>query len=183
MLKRLILVTLAILSSQSGPLWAADEYLLQPGDQLLISVWREEELQRQVTVLPDGSISYPLAGHLSVKDISAATLEQQIADKLKAYITDPQVSVSVSAASGNVAFVYGQVNRPGPLLMARDLSVVQALATAGGFTPFAKTGRISIIRGQGAESVVLPVDYNAIESRGNLKDNYTLKAGDVIIVP
>ncbi|QEW06236.1 polysaccharide biosynthesis/export family protein [Nitrincola iocasae] len=183
MLKRFITGLVLMLALPAGWASASDEYRLQPGDELLISVWKEEELNRQLVVLPDGRISYPLVGHVMAAGQSAEVLENLLAEHLEEYITEPQVSVSVTAVSGNVAFVFGQVNNPGPILMSRDLSVVQALALAGGFTPFASTGRIKIIREQGTEKTLLPVDYTAIERSGDLEYNHTLRAGDVIIVP
>jgi polysaccharide export outer membrane protein len=183
MLKHFITGLVLLLALPASWVSASDEYRLQPGDELLISVWREEELNRQLVVLPDGRISYPLVGHVMAAGQSAEVLETLLAKHLEEFITEPQVSVSVTAVSGNVAFVFGQVNSPGPILMSRDLSVVQALALAGGFTPFASTGRIKIIREQGAEKTVLPVDYPAIERSGDLEYNHTLRAGDVIIVP
>lgn len=183
MLKRHIIGLVCLLALPTGWVSASDEYRLQPGDELLISVWKEEELNRQLVVLPDGRISYPLVGHVMAAGQSADVLETLLASHLEKFITEPQVSVSVTAVSGNVAFVFGQVNSPGPILMSRDLSVVQALALAGGFTPFASTGRIKIIREQDTEKTVLPVDYPAIERSGDLEQNHTLRAGDVIIVP
>ena len=179
-------ILLGLLFFLCAPLMAVhanDAYQLQPGDELLITVWREDELNRQLVVLPDGKISYPLVGHVMAAGKSAQTLESYLAEQLEEYITEPQVNVSVTSVSGNVAFVFGQVNNPGPLLMSRDLSVVQALALAGGFTPFAATSRIKVIRENGSEETVINVDYPAIERNGDLQTNISLRAGDVIIVP
>lgn len=183
MLKRFVFCLGLMLALPYGSAIASDAYRLQPGDELLISVWREEELNRQLVVLPDGRISYPLVGHVMAAGQSAEVLEAQLTEKLREFITEPQVSVSVTSVSGNVAFVFGQVNNPGPLLMSRDLSVVQALALAGGFTPFASTSRIKIIREQGDRKTVMSVDYPAIERGGDQQTNISLQAGDVIIVP
>lgn len=183
-MQKYLLIGLALLLSLPiSSAFAEDAYHLQPGDELLITVWREEELNRQLVVLPDGRISYPLVGHMMAAGKSAQALENHLSEQLKEYITEPQVNVSVTSVAGNVAFVFGQVNRPGPIQMSRDLSVVQALALAGGFTPFASTARIKVIREEGAKDSVINVDYPAIERNGDLNTNISLRAGDVIIVP
>ena len=183
-MQKYMLMGLALLLSMPfGSAFAEDAYHLQPGDELFITVWREEELNRQMVVLPDGRISYPLVGHVMAAGKSAQDLENYLSQKLQEFITEPQVNVSVTSVAGNVAFVFGQVNRPGPIQMSRDLSVVQALALAGGFTPFASTARIKVIREQGASETVINVNYPAIERNGDLNTNISLRAGDVIIVP
>ena len=95
----------------------AETYLLNPGDQLDVSVWNEETLQKTITVLPDGMISFPLVGHLQAAGKSAAEVETVIGEKLDTFIADPEVNVTVTSTKGNVVFVVGKVLKPGPVAM------------------------------------------------------------------
>jgi len=115
----------------------ADTYLLNPGDQLEISVWNEEALQKTITVLPDGMISFPLVGHLKAAGNSAAAVENTISEKLDSFIAEPEVNVTVSSTRGNVTYVVGKVLKPGPIVMVQTTNVMQALAIAGGINEFA----------------------------------------------
>jgi len=159
--------------------FAADTYKIKEGDALQISVWGEETLQKEVKVLPDGSISFPLAGRVDVVDATAAEVEKRVTEKLKTYLPDPQVTVIVSNIEGNRVFVLGKVTKPGPVLMTGPMTVMQALSLAGGLDKFAEPGSIKVLRGQN----VMMVDYNAIMRGQNLGSNVVLKTGDTVLVP
>jgi len=170
-----------------SPLASADIYQLNPGDQLEISVWNEENLQKIITVLPDGKISFPLVGHLQAAGKTASEIEALITDKLDAYIADPEVNVTVTSARGNVVYVVGKVLKPGPIVMIQSTSVMQALAMAGGLNEFASGNAIKIIRrgglAQGGGEELLKVRYSDLEKGSDLSTNHLLKYGDVIVVP
>jgi len=170
-----------------SPLASADIYQLNPGDQLEISVWNEENLQKIITVLPDGKISFPLVGHLQAAGKTASEIEALITDKLDAYIADPEVNVTVTSARGNVVYVVGKVLKPGPIVMIQSTSVMQALAMAGGLNEFASANAIKIIRrgglAQGGGEELLKVRYSDLEKGSDLSTNHLLKYGDVIVVP
>jgi len=170
-----------------SPLASADIYQLNPGDQLEISVWNEENLQKIITVLPDGKISFPLVGHLQAAGKTASEIEALITDKLDAYIADPEVNVTVTSARGNVVYVVGKVLKPGPIVMIQSTSVMQALAMAGGLNEFASANAIKIIRrgglAQGGGEELLKVRYSDLEKGSDLATNHLLKYGDVIVVP
>ncbi len=170
-----------------SPLASADIYQLNPGDQLEISVWNEENLQKIITVLPDGKISFPLVGHLQAAGKTASEIEALITDKLDAYIADPEVNVTVTSARGNVVYVVGKVLKPGPIVMIQSTSVMQALAMAGGLNEFASGNAIKIIRrgglAQGGGEELLKVRYSDLEKGSDLATNHLLKYGDVIVVP
>jgi polysaccharide biosynthesis/export protein len=159
--------------------FAADTYKIKEGDALQISVWGEETLQKEVKVLPDGSISFPLAGRVDVVDATAAEVEKRVTEKLKSYLPDPHVTVVVSNIEGNRVFVLGKIAKPGPVLMTGPMTVMQALSLAGGLDKFAEPGSIKVLRGQS----VMMVDYNAIMRGQNLGSNVVLKTGDTILVP
>lgn len=175
--------SIAISGSAAASSVEDQAYLLNPGDQLEISVWNEEALQRAITVLPDGMISFPLVGHLKAAGSSAATVEAIIASKLDSFIADPEVNVTVTSTRGNVSFVVGKVLKPGPIVMVQATNVMQALAIAGGINEFASGNAIKIIRSQGDASSILKVRYSDLEKGSDLTTNHWLQAGDVIVVP
>lgn len=163
---------------------AGSEYRLHPGDTMQISVWKEEALQREVRVLPDGSITFPLAGRVDVARASATEVAQRLIEKLKEYLPDPVVTVIVTGIEGNRVFVLGKVNKPGPMVMTGPTTVLQALSLAGGLDKFADDKNIRVIRTLGdGKSQLLQVDYRDLASGRDLSGNFLLTPGDTLIVP
>lgn len=162
---------------------AADAYLIQPGDVLEISVWKEEDLNKQVLVRPDGGISFPLAGDLQASRSSVTELQKRITQKLEKYIPDPLVTVAILKQDGNKIYVIGKVNRAGEFVANRNLDVVQALSVAGGMTPYAAANKISILRRTNGKLTSIPFRYGDIEKGENLQQNIMLQSGDVVLVP
>ncbi len=160
-----------------------DIYQLRQGDKVLISVWREEALQREVVVLPDGSITFPLAGRVEVAGLSTPEVEQRIAIKLKEYFPEPVVTVVIVGIDGNRAYVTGKVLHPGSLLISGPITVLQAISIVGGFDRFADESGIKVIRAKSDGQEILPVNYKDIISGRNMSTNVQLKAGDTIVVP
>ena len=158
-------------------------YLIQPGDVLEVSVWREEYLERQVSVQPDGMISFPLVGVLRAAGHDVRQLQQEVAERLSQYIPDPVVTVSIKDIRGNRIYVIGQVKKPGHFVMNPTIDVVQALAMAGGTTPFASLNDIRILRRSGDRLTSIEFRYGDVEKGRNLQQNIILQSGDVIIVP
>jgi len=167
---KIVFVTAVVASLGLCQIAAADSYKLNPGDQVEISVWNEENLQKIITVLPDGMISFPLVGHLQAAGKSASEIETTIAAKLDAYIADPEVNVTVTSTRGNVIFVVGKVLKPGPIVMIQSTTVMQALAMAGGLNEFASANSIKIIRRSGiedgAQETLLKIRYSDLEKGG-----------------
>lgn len=184
---RIVFVTAVVASLGLLQIAAADSYKLNPGDEVEISVWNEENLQKTITVLPDGMISFPLVGHLQAAGKSASEIEITIAAKLNAYIADPEVNVTVTSTRGNVIFVVGKVLKPGPIVMIQSTTVMQALAMAGGLNEFASANSIKIIRRSGHEDdsteTLLKIRYSDLEKGNDLASNHILNYGDVIVVP
>jgi polysaccharide export outer membrane protein len=162
---------------------AAPDYKLQPGDQLQIDVWREEELQRAVMIRPDGKFTFPLAGEMDAANRTVATIQAEITAKLRNYIPEAVVTVTVTGIEGNKIYVIGQVTRPGAFVMNPQINVLQALSLAGGMTPFASTNDIVVLRGRGSEQKTLRFRYDDVARGRNLEENIQLEAGDVVIVP
>ena len=158
-------------------------YRIGPEDVLRISVWKEADLQRDVLVRPDGGISFPLAGDLVAAGKTPEQLEQEITQRVRAYIPDAVVTVSVEKVSGYTIFVIGRVTQPGQFTLGRYVDVIQALTLAGGVTPFASEDDIQIRRRVGGREVVYPFNYAAVKKGDNNEQNIVLQSGDVVVVP
>lgn len=166
----------------SGSAIAETEYTLQPGDILEISVWKEPDLQREVLILPDGGLSFPLVGSLSTTNRSVGNLTAEITKKLSKYIPDPVVTVSARQLLGNRIYVLGKVNRPGEFPVSRNVDVLQALSMAGGMNPYAQGDSIQVLRREKGVQRSIPFQYEEAEE-GDLEQNIVLKAGDIVLVP
>lgn len=179
-----MVVMLCILCILPTNAFATDGYRLTPGDVVAVSVWQEPGLEQLVLVRPDGGISFPLAGDIKTEGLTVQELSDALKKRLAKFIPDPVVTVTLQEIPGNRIYVIGQVNKPGDFpIVARDVTVVQALAMAGGLTPFAKERDIRILRKEGDKQQTIPFDYRQVKKGGSLAQNVTLKAGDVVLVP
>ncbi|MCC6201428.1 MAG: polysaccharide biosynthesis/export family protein [Gammaproteobacteria bacterium] len=162
----------------------AVDYAIQAGDVLAISVWREQDLQQEVIVRPDGKFSFPLVGDIAAQGQSVAAVREQIATRIESYIPDPMVTVQVRQTAGNVVYVVGQVNRPGMFVMQRAVDVMQALAMAGGASTYASVNKIRVLRRDesGVERSI-PFNYGDVASGDDVAQNLVLRPGDVVVVP
>jgi len=158
-------------------------YLLGPGDILEVSVWKEEGLQKEVLVRPDGGITFPLVGELMAGGRTAAQLQQSIVKAIKQYIPDPVVTIAVIKVNNNKVFVVGKVKRPGEFVATHYMDVMQALAMAGGLDPYAKAGDIRILRRIKGKEHSMRFEYDSVSQGENLEQNIILKSGDVVVVP
>lgn len=154
-------------------------YKIHQGDVLNVSVWGDATLVKDIRVLPDGSISFPLAGHVFVAGLSSSEIEASITKKLKTYLPDPEVTVIVQSTDGNKVYILGKVNTPGAIPLQGPMTVLQALSISGGFDRFADLDEIKIIRNK----KVFDVHYTDLIRGKNLGSNYILKANDTILVP
>lgn len=158
-------------------------YLLHAGDILDISLWKEEGMQREVLVLPDGTISFPLAGHVAAAGRTAAQIEQILAERLRKYYPDPFITVSVISTAGNSIFVIGEVQNPGQFLAVQPLDVMQALSLAGGLRVHADESEIKILRRRNGAQTAIPFSYGDVQTGRDLNSNIVLESGDVVVVP
>jgi len=156
-------------------------YRIGSEDVLHISVWGNEELTRDATVRPDGMISLPLLQDIPAEGLTAAELSEVIHRKLLGYVKDPDVAVIVIQINAPKVFVIGNVTKPGEYPLRSDMSVLQALSLAGGFTPFASPKKITVLRNKGGEREIQKVKYYDIIDNG--EGNYILKPGDTVVVP
>lgn len=158
-------------------------YRIGPEDVLHISVWKEEELDREVLVRPDGGISFPLAGNLQAAGKTIQDLMAEMTRRIQRYIPDAVVTVTVTKVSGYSIFVIGKVSKPGQFTLGRYIDVLQALTLAGGVTPFASESNITILRRQSGKEIRFPFNYSKVKSGKNLDENILLQSGDVVVVP
>ena len=158
-------------------------YKIGPGDSLLISVWKDESLTREIIVPPDGIISFPLTGDIDVTALTVAELRKVVTEKLKVYVTDATVTVILLEAKSLVAYVVGKVTTPGQFTINMKTTVMQVLAMAGDLDPFASPDNIIILRQEKDQSIKIPFHYNDVKKGKNLEQNIFLKRGDVIVVP
>lgn len=158
-------------------------YEIQPGDLLHIAVWREEDLDLDVLVRPDGGISFPLAGDVSAIGKTVEELRLELTDRLQRYIPDLVVTVLVQEINGNKIYVIGQVNQAGEFVVNPRVDVMQALSLAGGMTTFASPNDIFVLRRENGQQRSLPFRFDDVVRGRNLDQNVVLQSGDVVVVP
>ena len=160
------------------------DYKVHPGDKVMLGVYDDPKLlPQEITVAPDGKISFPLVGVLIVGGKTVEQIRTEIETRLKKYISDPVATVVVTDVKGNVVYVIGQVTKPGSITMNPTINVLQALSMAGGATPYAKLDNIIVIRSSGGVQRVLPFRYGAVSAGRDLQQNIDLESGDVVVVP
>lgn len=161
---------------------AADAYRIGPGDFLDISVWKNPDLTKQLVVLPDGKIQFPLVKELDVTGKSVAELEKELIGKLEKYVPEPDITISVVQVNSMLIYVIGKVTRPGRFSINTNIDVLQALAVAGGVNSFAREKEIGIFRKSGKKTLTFNFNYDEVSEGKNLEQNITLQRGDVIVV-
>lgn len=158
-------------------------YLIQPGDILQISVWKEKDMDREVLVRPDGGLSFPLAGDVQASGKTVDELRKEIELRLTRYIPSPVVTVAAKQTLGHKIYVVGKVNRPGEYVASRFVDVMQALGMAGGLTPYAAANDIVVLRRVNGIEHSIHFKYGQVEDGHKLKQNILLQSGDVVVVP
>jgi polysaccharide biosynthesis/export protein len=160
---------------------ADPNYVIGPQDVLDISVWKEEQLTKTVPVRPDGKISMPLLNDVQAAGLTPTQLAAQITESLKKFVTDPQVTIIVREINSQRVYMLGEVARAGAYPLLPNMTVLQALSSAGGFTQFANVKKIYVLRVENGKQQKFPFNYkHALESPD---ENILLKAGDTIVVP
>jgi polysaccharide export outer membrane protein len=158
-------------------------YRIGPDDLLDISVWKEESLQRKLTVRPDGKISFPLIGEVMASSRTPEELQQEITERLKKFMPAPVVTVIIDKVSAYKIYVIGEVKNSGQFQAGSYIDVLQALALAGGLSPYAAKNKIKILRRENGVEKAIPFEYSGIESGNDLRQNIILQRGDVVLVP
>lgn len=175
--------TAAKTSEGTGKLVAETEYKIGPQDVLRIDVWKEPDISRTIPVRPDGKISLPLMNDVQAAGLTSLELAASIREGLKKYINNPQVTVTVTEINSRRVYVTGEVVRAGALPLLPNMTALQALSTCGGFTQFARTKSIYILRQEDGKQVKHPFNYKEVVAGKKAEDNITLQPGDVIVVP
>jgi polysaccharide biosynthesis/export protein len=171
----------AYVAAQEAPY---EPYYVQAGDTLEVSVWKEEDLQKQVLVRPDGRISFPLIGDIDVAGRTIDELRQEITDRLVKFIPDLTVTVTIQSINGNRIYVIGKVNAPGSFVVNPRVDVMQALSLAGGTTAFATLDDIIILRRESDGSQrAISFRYKDVARGRSLDQNVILHSGDIVVVP
>lgn len=165
------------------PATADPNYVIGPQDVLDVSVWKEAELTRSVPVRPDGKISMPLLNDVQAAGLTPMQLTTQITAGLKKYIADPQVTVVVTQINSQRIYILGEINRAGAFPLLPGMTVLEALSSAGGFTMFANTKKIYVMRKVNGEPQKYPFNYKDVVHGKAPESNVVLQAGDTIVVP
>jgi len=161
---------------------AGPDYKIGPDDTLHVSVWKEPDLTETLPVRPDGKISLPLLNDVQAAGLSPSQLADSISTKLKKFMSDPRVTVIVTAMNSQKIYVLGEVTHTGAMALQPNMTVLQALASAG-FTQFANTKGIYVLRTDNGKQQKIPVNYKALLKGASIDQNLVLKPGDTIVVP
>lgn len=158
-------------------------YRLHPGDVITVSVWKETDLQSEVLIRPDGGFSFPLAGEVEASGKTIEEIRSILTERLKRFIPTPVVTVAVKQIVGNRVYVVGRVNRAGDFPLNSQIDVMQAIALAGGATPFAAINDIVILRRHNGQQQALHFHYSDVARGRDLTQNILLQGGDTVVVP
>ena len=169
--------TTAAITSAAGP-----EYVIGPEDVLHIAVWKETDLTATLPVRPDGKISLPLLDDVQAAGLTPKQLADSVTEKLRKYIADPRVTVVVTAINSKRIYLVGEVMHVGATPMLPNMTVLQALSSAG-LNQFANTKRIYVLRTENGKQQKLPVNYRKLVKGEQIEQNYILRPGDTIVVP
>ena len=157
-------------------------YVIGPEDVLHVAVWREADLTATLPVRPDGKISLPLLNDVQASGLTPQQLAASVTEKLKKYIADPRVTVVVTQINSKRVYMVGEVLHAGPMSMIANMTVLQALSSAG-LNQFANTKRIYVLRTENGKQQKLPVNYRKLVKGEQIEQNYVLQPGDEIVVP
>ncbi len=158
-------------------------YRIGAEDVLNISVWKEEELDREVIVRPDGGISFPFAGDVKAAGRTPMQLQKALTLRVQKFIPDAMVTVSVTKLAGLRIYVIGKVKKSGQFVIGRYVDVLQALTLAGGLDIYASEKKIKVLRRSNGKEIVFPFNYSAVKNGENLAQNILLQNDDVVVVP
>lgn len=167
---------------------APGEFLLGPEDVLIVTIWKNQDLSREVVIRPDGMISMPLVGDIQATGLTANLLAKRVAERLTEYMASPIVFVQIKEVNSYFIYVMGEVAKPGKYPLKSYANVMQGISLAGGFTVYAKKNKIKVLRvtgdgPSGKQQVEIPVQYDNILKGNAIPGNFFLRIGDVIVVP
>jgi polysaccharide export outer membrane protein len=158
-------------------------YKISSGDILEIITWKEPDFSKEVLVRGDGKVTFPLLGDIEVGGKTPTQVRNEITAKLDAYVVNPVVSVSLKNPLSQKFYILGEVSKPAEYPLSKNLTILQAIALASGFTEWASRKEIIVIRQELGTQRVIPINYKAIVEDKDFSQNIPLKANDTIIVP
>ena len=158
-------------------------YIVGDSDVIHVNVWKEPEVSQTVVVRTDGNISLPLINEVKVSGLTPLQIQDLIGEKLKGFLNNPQVTVTVIEIRSKRAFITGEVVRPGTYSLNAQTSVLQLIAQAGGFTPFAKRDSIVVLRTEDGKQFRLKFKYKEVVQGKKTEQNIALHPGDTVVVP
>jgi polysaccharide biosynthesis/export protein len=166
-----------------APAAAVDStYVIGPEDVLHIAVWKEADLTATEPVRADGKISLPLLNDVQAAGLTPMQLSESLTEKLKKFVADPRVTVVVTAINSKKVYMLGEVSHAGAMTMSPNMTVMQALASAG-INQFANTKKIYVLRTESGKKVKYPVNYRKLVKGQDIEHDYSLQPGDTIVVP
>ena len=183
----IIVITISFFILNSQPCFAQEEvkdtYFIGSGDILEITTWKEEDFSREeILVRLDGMITFPLINDIQAKDRTPMQVKQDIEEKLKDYVENPVVTVTVRTSGSKRFYILGEIANTGEYPLVKGLTVLQAFALAGGFTEWASKKEIILLRNENGQDKLYRINYKNIAKGKDIKQNVTLKADDTIIV-
>jgi polysaccharide export outer membrane protein len=179
----LFVICYADSGNKQAPPLVEKEYLIGIGDVLEISVWHEPDISKVVFVRLDGRISLPLVGDVFAQGLSPEALSQIISKNAGKFIADPSVTVTLKESKSRMYYVLGQITRPGEYSLNYPVSIVQAIARAGGFAEWAKKEKVIVVRKQDGKETIIHFNYDKFIDGKDLGMNLSLNPGDTLIVP
>jgi polysaccharide biosynthesis/export protein len=159
------------------------DYILGPEDVIEVTVWKNEMLSKTLSIRPDGKISLPLIGDVQAADLTTSSLRESLKAKFKEFKENPEISVIVKEINSLSVYVLGEVMRPGKLVLRSETSLLQAITMSGGFTQFASTNNIVLLRRKGGSEIRKIIRYKDIISGKKPEDDVILRRGDTVVIP
>lgn len=173
----------AISNNAASPATKDVEYIIGRGDQLRVMVWKEKDLSQAMSVRIDGRISLPLIGDVMAAGKTISGLTHELEKRFASVVTDPAVSVMLIQSKSWRYYIIGKINKPGEFPIDFPITILQAIAKSGGFTQWAKSDNISILRQTDGHDKIFKFNYDAVTKGRDLAQNVQIKPGDTIIVP
>ncbi len=164
---------------------STNAYILEAGDLVEIQVFREDDMSRTLRISGDGNITFPLVGTVEIAGLSIQAAQDKLADNLRMYLREPQVSMLVKEYGNKSVYVLGQVKRPSSIQIPpeKQLTVLEAISSVGGFTDIANTSKVRVLRMEKGQQKTFDVDVSQITKQGNKALDMALQPGDVVFVP
>ncbi|NOY25541.1 MAG: hypothetical protein GXP62_06675 [Oligoflexia bacterium] len=160
-----------------------EQFQIGPGDRISIAVWRHDDLSMDVTVAPDGTISFPLIGTVPVDGKTYTEIRDLLTTSISQYYTDPQVAVNILELQNQKVFIFGEVAQPSVLQLSNEMTILEALTRAGGINQYSRTSNVLLVRGGVDDPHLYTVDVDAIFAKGQMDQLVSLQRGDIVVVP